>query len=199
MTSSRAANGGAHLQHMRQEEAPGCPRAPTLIHKAMEAGGEMSKPSTATDNNRQWHSEAERGWSDERGCGGGVGGRKGRESVGIKCMAHDRLGPAVYKALHPMWPPRDATAPSLGRRGDRRLVNHLAFTSYRHCQLSRFSTPSSPNSLDDDSTLTNTLPATISHAVFNSAVQHFPSFHYSHAATPSFSHPHPVGIPSRVF
>jgi len=97
VTSSRAANGGAHLQHGRQEEAPGCP-APRLIHKAMEVAGEMSKPSTATDNNRQWHSEAERGWSDEGGSGGGVGGRKGRESVGSKRMAHDGLGPAVYEA-----------------------------------------------------------------------------------------------------
>lgn len=103
----------------------------------------MSKPSTATDNNRQWHSEAERGWSDEGGSGGGVGGRKGRESVGSKRMAHDGLGPAVYKAQRRADPapdvaPRDATAPSLGRRGHRRLVNLLAFTSYRHCQLSRF-------------------------------------------------------------
>ena len=57
------------------------PRAPTLIHKAMEVAGEMSKPSTATDNNRQWHSEAERGWSDEGGSGGdGVKGVERAES-----------------------------------------------------------------------------------------------------------------------
>ena len=85
------------------------PRAPTLIHKTMEVAGEMSKPSTATDNNRQWHSEAERGWSDEGGIGG-VGGRKGRESVGSNRTAHDGPGPAVDEAqrradLHPRWPP----------------------------------------------------------------------------------------------